>query len=170
MGIIMNPAAWGWAAVIVAMIVVAAQIWWQLKIAKEQLRVNFYLKLRDQFDSLEFRKARQFLAQQLLAKDFQQGSMRTPSHEEISETVMNFFEDMGMLYRRNYLDHEMIIQTFSYHGLGWWNACKAYILEERRRHKGDQTLFCDFEKLTTIWAGLPVPGVSDFLHEELKLY
>ncbi len=169
MAIITNPATWGWAAVIVAMAALVTQTWWQIKIAKEQLRVNFYLKLRDQFDSLEFRRSRQFLAQQLLAKVFYEGSMTTPSHEEISETVMNFFEDMGTLYRRNYLDHEMIIQTFSYHGLGWWNACKEYILEERKRHNGDQTLFSDFEKLVSVWQGLPTADVKDFLHEELKI-
>lgn len=166
-----SPASWGWVAVIVAVVAVilqAVQVWLQNKTTREQLRVNFYLELRKQFDSPEFRRARGYLAQQFLAKDFQEGIITTPTHDEIQETVMNFFEDMGTLLRRGYLDSELITDTFSYYGLGWWNVCKEYIIEERKTHNNDPTLFSDFEKLATLWKDWPVAGIKDFLFEELR--
>jgi hypothetical protein len=60
--------------------------------------------------------------------------------------VMNFFEDLGMLLRRNYLDREMIWDTFSYYARMWWSACREYIAAERTA-LNDDTLFTDFDYL-----------------------
>ena len=59
---------------------------------------------------------------------------------------MDFFEDMGMLFRRNYLDREMIWDTFSYYARMWWSACKDYITKERA-NLNDNTFFTGFEYL-----------------------
>ena len=80
------------------------------------------------------------------ANYFQNQLLQEKLHDEISEPVMNFFEDMGMLLHRDYLDRTMIYGKFSYYATRWWNACKDYIAKERAA-KGDDTLFGDFENL-----------------------
>jgi hypothetical protein len=120
---------------------VAGFTWWlvkgQLSIAKEQRKIQLFLELRKDFDGSLLRE-RQLLARQLLNS--------TP-HDEINETVLNFFEDMGMLLRRDFLDREMIWDTFSYYARMWWSACRDYIAKEREDVGGDETLFTDFDYL-----------------------
>jgi len=101
--------------------------------------------------------------------NFKEGTIKPPTHDEIRERVMDFFEDMGMLYRRNYLDREMIRDTFSYYGSGWWNACADYIMEERKRNGGDETIYSDFEKLKDVFEDLPVKDTKEFLLDEIRI-
>jgi hypothetical protein len=108
----------------------------QLSIAKEQRQFQLYLELCKQFDC-SLVSARKILATKLL---------NTVPHHVINETVIGFFEDMGMLIRREYLDREMIWDTFSYYARMWRNACRDYIVKVRADH-ADNTLFTDFDKL-----------------------
>ncbi len=62
------------------------------------------------------------------------------------ESVMNFFEDLGLYLRRDYMDEEMVWNTFGYHASGWWNACEAQIRKERAEDK-DPEEYRDFERL-----------------------
>lgn len=159
-----------WIAVIIAFGALTVAIWQvrsQNEIGHEQLRVSFYLELRKQFDSEEFRRDRRYLAEQFLAKYFQEGHIAPPSYDEILEPVMNFFEDMGALVRRGYLDEGLIKDTFSYFGSGWWNASEDYIMNERKTHD-DTSLFSDFEVLVEAWKELKTLDNREFLHEELK--
>jgi hypothetical protein len=116
--------------------------WWlvrrQLSTAKEQLKVQLYLEVRKEIDGGRLTSSRKRLAQQLL---------QDPSRHDVQEDVMNFFEDMGMLFRRDYLDREMIWDTFGYYARMWWSACRNYIADERARHSRDETFFSDFEFL-----------------------
>lgn len=111
----------------------------QLSIAKQQLKIQLYLELRKEFDGTLI-PVRKLLARQLL-----DGA----SHDEINEAVHNCFEDMGMLARRDYVDREMIWDSFGYYVLRWWSALKSYIAKERA-DKGNDTLFRDFEDLMEI--------------------
>ena len=110
----------------------------QLSTAKAQLQIQLYLEFRREFDG-SLLSERKCLSNQLL---------RAKSHDEIKEPVMNFFQDMGMLLRRDYLDRAIIYATFGYCAKRWWSACKDYI-EKERADKGDDTLFGDFENLIT---------------------
>jgi hypothetical protein len=101
-----------WALVVVTLVSVVVgwrlgrrQIRGQLSVAREQLRVQFYLELRKQFDGPLLHE-RKLLAQQLKAG---------APHDEINERVLDFFEDLGMLVRRDYIDREMVWETFSYY-------------------------------------------------------
>ncbi|HEX4158065.1 MAG TPA: hypothetical protein VHY79_06290 [Rhizomicrobium sp.] len=131
-----------WPQIIVAVgiwALVAVTFWLvkgQLTIAKEQRKIQLFLELRKEFDG-SLISDRKLLARQLLD---------SVAHEEINEPVMNFFEDMGMLLRRDFLDREMIWDTFSYYARMWWSACKDYIAKERA-NLGDNTLFRDFDWL-----------------------
>ena len=102
---------WALVGVTLVLVVVAwrlgrRQIEGQLSVAREQLRVQFYLELRKQFDGPLLHE-RKLLAQQLKAG---------AAHDEINERVLDFFEDLGMLVRRNYIDREMVWDTFSNRG------------------------------------------------------
>src|SRR5215472_11004820 len=110
-------AAGTWALVIVTVLLVRGQ----LSVAKEQRKIQLYLELRKEFDG-PLISARKLLARQLLDG---------VPHDKINEPVMNFFEDMGMLVRRGYIDGNMIWETFSYYVKMWWGVCKDYIARER---------------------------------------
>ena len=58
---------------------------------------------------------------------------------------MDFFESMGLLLRKKYLDDEMIWATFSIHIIHWWEASKKFI---ERNQKKDPNLYIDFKILT----------------------
>jgi hypothetical protein len=131
-----------WPQILVAVgtwVIAGATLWLvkgQLSIAKEQRKIQLYLELRKQFHG-SLIPARKLLARQLLD---------AASYEEINETVMDFFEDMGMLIRREYLDREMIWDTFSYYARMWRSACRDYVVKVRTDH-ADNTLFTDFDNL-----------------------
>ena len=181
------PVAVGTWVLAVATWALASVTWWlarrQLSLAKEQLEgqlsiargqreIELYLALRKDFDG-PLIVARKIVAQQFLAN---------AAHDEIKETVLDFFEDMGMLIRRDYLDRDMVWGTFSYYARMWWSSCKEYIEAERAR-LNDSSFFTDFEYLVE-WIGKEdvkrlqksraalEPSLSDikgFLDDEAKL-
>lgn len=63
----------------------------------------------------------------------------------ISETVLTFFEDVGIAYKNGYLDKKLADSSFGFYACRWWEAAKPYIDQERRRHGEDKTIFEDFE-------------------------
>jgi hypothetical protein len=123
-----------WALVAITWVLVRSQI----KLSKEDLRVRLQTNYEEKFDSATLIAERKKLAEQLLT---------TTPHEDIQEPVINFFESVGMLVRRGYLDPDMVWSGFSFFALRWWSACKDYILEERRIENNDKTIFEEFEKL-----------------------
>lgn len=135
---------------------------------RSELKARLQLQFADRFDSHTLIAARRELAQNYLHHQ---------SHEEIQETVLDFFEDMGLFWRREYLDEELIWSTFGFYGVRWWAICKNYILQERKA-QNDLTLFDDFESLTQMFvsrdkaAGNVEADDADlkrFLEAELKL-
>jgi hypothetical protein len=93
-----------WALVLVTWLLGRQQIQGQLSVAREQLRMQFFLELRRQFDGPLVSERK------LLAQKLKSGAPR----DEINEPVLDFFEDLGMLVRRDYIDREMVWDTFSY--------------------------------------------------------
>jgi hypothetical protein len=65
---------------------------------------------------------------------------------EISDSVVNFFEDLGLFLDNGYLDEKMVWEMFGYYAVRWWEATKNQAIKQRRTHN-DQTLFGDFETL-----------------------
>jgi hypothetical protein len=97
-----------WGLLLVTWLLGRRQIQGQLSVAREQLRMQFFLELRKQFDGPLVSERK------LLAQKLKSGS----THEEITEPVLDFFEDLGMLVRRDYIDREMVWDTFSYYVKG----------------------------------------------------
>lgn len=120
---------------------VAATLWLvkgQVSMAKEQLKIQLYLELRKEFDGHSLLSAREIFAGQLLDGK---------PYAEMNQAVLTFFEDLGMLFRRDYLDREMIWDTFGYFVKMWWSASKDYIAKERAIYGGDTFFFRDFQFL-----------------------
>jgi hypothetical protein len=130
-----TAAGGAWAVVLVT--------WWlvkgQLSTAKEQRSTRLFLELRKQFDRDPLSSARKAFAAELLDGK---------PHDEIhQQDILTFFEDMGMLCRRKYLDREMVWDTFGYFIKMWWSACRDYTAKERAKLNGDPFFFRDFEYL-----------------------
>jgi hypothetical protein len=115
-----------WALVAVTYILVRAQI----KLSREDLKVRLQTNYEEKFEGPALISERKKLAEQLIAN---------ASHDEIQESVLNFFESVGMLLRRQYLNTDMVWCGFAFHGIRWWSACKDYILQERRIQNNDNT-------------------------------
>jgi hypothetical protein len=110
----------------------------QLSTAKEQLNALLYLELRKQFDGSTLLAARKVFAEQILDGK---------PHEEMDQSILTFFEDVGMLLRRNYLDREMVWETFGYFAQMWHSACRDFVTKERANGGGDPHIFSGFEYL-----------------------
>jgi hypothetical protein len=90
--------------------------------------------------------------------------------EEWSETVPNFFDDLGAFHSRGFLDEELIWRTFGYYGVRWWLAFREYILEERR-DKNDNSIFDDFEALVKVFLTRDREnGISEHTSEQIKVF
>jgi hypothetical protein len=126
-----------------------------------QIGIQTWLEFTKRFDSAETIRARVELAKRIRSY--------TPSenkHAKISETVLNFFEDLGTAYRLGYVDKKLASESFGFHACRWWEAAKTYVDHERRRHGEDKTLFADFEKLA---GALRLP--DEVIHaDELSLF
>ena len=130
--------AWGtWALVGVTFYLVIVQT----RTSREQMKMKAELDFADKFESNAMKLARSALAKQILTK---------VDHDCIQEDVINLFEGIGTLLRRNYLDKELVWADFSFHVIRWWSVLKDYILEERKRQDNDQTIFEDFERLVNV--------------------
>ena len=108
--------------------------------SKRQLGLKTWMYFREWFDSDAMVEARRELAKLMRAYTL-------ATHKEISETAMNFFEDLGTVYSQGYIDKNLADATFSYYAVRWWEVVKPYVDHERKRHNEDNTLFADFEKL-----------------------
>lgn len=108
---------------------------------RAELKARLQLQFADRFDSPGGVTARKQLASHYLNKR---------PIDETPETVLEFFEDLGLFWRRGYLDGELIWSTFGFFGVRWWAVCKDYILEERKR-QSDETLFDEFKKLNQMF-------------------
>jgi len=153
-----------WALVIVTLWVA----WQQSRSLRTDLKVRLQLQFSERFDSRAMASDRKRLAEQLL---------RNAAHDEVAESVMNCFEDLGLFLRLKHLDEELLWNTFGFYVVRWWEACRPYVLEERERHR-DATLFSDFETLRDrmnkrdVEASLHQPTPTEiiaFLEDESRL-
>ena len=132
----------------------------------DQIGVRTWLDLERRFDSEELKRARREFAQQLK-------TYAITNHEAISETVLNFFESVGIAYKEGYLNKKLADSSFSFHAVRYWEAAKAYIDQEQKRHGADATLFEDFKDVVGLMR-LPGEKIDDgevqrFLEDEIRL-
>lgn len=60
---------------------------------------------------------------------------------------MDFFEDVGTLWKHDYIDKKLVVESIGFYASRWWAAMQPYVADERRRHKDDETIFADLEFL-----------------------
>jgi hypothetical protein len=108
--------------------------------AKRQLQVQTWLVMAKRFDSEEMKRARKTLAKAIQ-------TYSADKHGKISETVMDFFEDVGMLWKHDHIDKKLVVESIGFYASRWWAAVQPYVYNERRRHKDDETIFADLEFL-----------------------
>lgn len=111
--------------------------WSQSRLTRTDLRARLQLTFIDRFDGPRLLGARKILASRLLAN---------AARDQIDETVMDFFEDMGLFLGQGYLDRKLLRSTFGFFAIRWWVASKGYVLEERKL-QNEPGLFDGFERL-----------------------
>jgi hypothetical protein len=112
------------AAVVIALIGVITAILSlrsQIKRAKFSQSVDLLLKFEDRFFNTEQMKTARLLA----SKSLQQGG------DSGVDDVLDFFETIGMLIRKDALDKEMVWNTFFYWLHRYWSAARDYISSQR---------------------------------------
>jgi len=92
--------------------------------SSHQIGVATWLELERRFDSEEMKRARKKLAQQLKA-------YTAAKHGKVSETVLDFFEDVGTTYKEGYLNRKLADSAFGFYACRWWEAAKAYVDHEQ---------------------------------------
>lgn len=137
-----------------------------IQTSTDQTGVQTWLALETRFDSKAMSLAMKELAVQL-------ENYNPTNHGQVSEEVLEFFEDVGTLYNRGLLNKQLAASSFGYSATRWWEAARSYVYEERRRQGDDPTLFDDFEKFAK---AIRMPGekidaesLRRFLQEEKDL-
>ncbi len=110
----------------------------QSEFSERDLHLRMLITLENRFNSIEIRKARKNLAKQIL---------RGTDKSELWETTLEFFELLGIMFRKKSLDPEMVWATFSYYNLRWWELTKE-LVNNLRQSKNDITFYAEFENLT----------------------
>jgi hypothetical protein len=108
--------------------------------SKCQIGIQTWLEMMKRFDSHEMKRARKSLAHKVR-------TYSADKHDQISETVMDFFEDVGTLIRYGHIDKELVESSLGYYATRWWEAMQPYVCNERRIHNDDKTIFEDLERL-----------------------
>lgn len=129
--------ATGWAALITAAAAVVALIL-QSRHTRFSVSLDMLWRLEQQFrgDGIMLQR-RKSAAESLIAN---------APNSDLDE-VLNFFELLGFLLRRNAIDAEMVWYSFYSRGTGYWFASQEYILAIRNE---DPTIWMDFEYLIKI--------------------
>jgi hypothetical protein len=130
-----------------------------------QIGVQTWLELERRFDSQEMKMARKNLARH--------ESLRSKKHIKISETVLNFFESIGIAHQERCLNNKLADSSFSFYACRWREAVKPYVDQERKRQGDDDSMFEDFENFANAMCR-PDEKIDDlnlqrFLDDEEKL-
>lgn len=121
----------------------------QAKLQNSSVLVN---TLKQQFESSECRESRRRLASELLAAhEAKHGSSHRPKLERDSYLVLEIFEQIGYLVRREVLDEGIVWSVFAWDVIRYAEALKQStdqdLLQAARRRCEQPTLFSDFESL-----------------------
>jgi hypothetical protein len=102
--------------------------------SSKQIGVQTWLSVQSRFDSAEFKRVRKNLAQQLLAK-----------RDEVQEELFEFFEAVANLYNHNLINKDLVISSFGFYAVRYWEACKHLIEVDRHNLPEGQDLYSEFE-------------------------
>ncbi len=113
---------------LLALIVSIITLICQTRLSVRQSRVEFLLKVTDDFDSDRMQEARASAAQTILkSQDGEKVDM-----SEVDD-VLDFFETVALLVRRKALIEEFVWHSFSYWMRRYFFLCKDYILTVQKK-------------------------------------
>lgn len=69
-----------------------------------------------------------------------------PAQRAVFRANLNFFEEMGLAYKRNAVDRDVIFEFFGFLAVLYWEGAKGYIMEMRRTEQ-DKKIDENFESL-----------------------
>ncbi len=124
----------------IGVVVALVGLLWQARQSRLALGVDLVLRLEEQFNSPEFHAARRTAA----------ASLRREPDDHL-DTVIDFFETVGLLTRKRVLNAEVIWHELSYWIFGYWFYAQEYVMA-RRSH--DPVRWTEFEWLYERMLGL----------------
>jgi hypothetical protein len=131
----------------------------------KQIGVNCWLEFTRRFDSEDMIKARS-----KLAKAIKLTPHKPAAYGQSSELVLNFFEDLAIVYQEGFIDKTLANNSFSYYVCRWWEATKDYVEYERKKQGGNNTLFDKFKwlanELKKDHAFPTAAQIPDFIYDE----
>ncbi len=134
----------------------------EAKNRKQSQDIDLILKFDDRFNDDTFRKIRAAAAKSInsfraklsdkRSADKALGKTTDPdillqniyNISDVKEDAFDFFEGLGLLFRRYQIDKELVWSCFSPWVNGYWQSAKEYILEAQ---KEDDTVWEDFKNL-----------------------
>jgi hypothetical protein len=143
---------------------------------RRALTADVFSRLNERWDSPAMRGRRKALAEALLA------GKATDVPPNLIEDVIDFFEDLGVMVRKKWVDSDSVWGSFCTAIRHYWKACgETYVTDLRQEHR-DNTFFDQFEFLTREMdkvelkrrhatpaeIALTSDNVQDFLKEEAK--
>lgn len=152
-----------------AVIISTISLNFQIKRSKFTQSVDLLLKFEQRF----FDNDRMTATRRNAAKSLQMGG------DKDVEPVLDFFETLGMLVKKNAFDREMVWNTFFYWFHNYWAASQSYVATKR---KDDPTTWEEFAFLDQCMSDIEktrthctdsdlIPSKEDiatFLEEELE--
>jgi len=143
-----------WALVAITYFMMRAQV----DTFREESKVRWVLNRRDVYEDLV--PARRAIATALVI-----GVDTRP------DRILSFFEIVGLLFKRGYLDKELTSALFCYGAVRYWKALHAYVDADQRRHPD---LWTHYKFLVdqisgSLMTSLTREDVQTFLQEESEL-
>jgi hypothetical protein len=119
-----------------------ASVWIQFIFTRRTLTADLFTRLNERWDGPTMRARRRALANAL------QKGRAEDIPPTVVEDVIDFFEDLGGMLRKHWLDDESVWNSFSVSCRHYWKACgETYVVDYRRRYQ-DDTYFSEFEFLS----------------------
>ena len=140
---ITNIKTWAELVAFVATIIGAPIAVWAIRAQSRSSQVtdsfdNLW-KFKDDWESKEMHTSRVVVANGVL-------SHALPAVEDDVGAVLDFFETMGLLVHKGAIDLDVAWNRFAVWAIHYWLLLHPW-LDEARRHRKDQTLWAEFERL-----------------------
>ncbi len=155
---------------VAGMVIALVALVLELRNQRFSMGVDLILRLAEQYDSKEMRKRRKSAA----------GSLRDEKPNQQLDDVLNFFEMVAYLVKKQAISPNLVWHKFDYWIRGWWFSSLDYI---RRTQKEDPSMWKDLaelretvSKIDSKESGSSVSGtilsgdkIRDFLGQEMAM-
>jgi hypothetical protein len=123
-----------------------------------QLGVNTWLHFIDRWDSAQMHRERKSIADDVRNRQVTGGS----------DPILDFFEQLGTVYRLGCIDKERCDSSFSHDAEKWWAALADYVLNLRTGMR-NPSAYNEYEAFVKT-LNAEHPGRSTIGQKELEVY